>query len=113
VTDTAAGFLAAAAAPDVEGQVFNLGTGQEVWIHDLAQTILALSSELRAPGAPAPRLEIDEARLRPEKSEVQRLISDNRKARQLLGWQPAVDLTEGLRQTAAWIASPSAPLPPQ
>jgi nucleoside-diphosphate-sugar epimerase len=105
VTDTAAGFLAAATAPDVEGQVFNLGTGQEVWIHDLAETILALCSELRAPGAPAPRLEIDAARLRPEKSEVQRLISDNRKAAELLGWRPAVDLTDGLRRTAHWIAS--------
>jgi NAD dependent epimerase/dehydratase len=105
VTDTAAGFLAAATAPDVEGQVFNLGTGQEVWIHDLAETILALCGELRAPGAPAPRLEIDAARLRPEKSEVQRLISDNRKAAELLGWRPAVDLTDGLRETAHWIAS--------
>jgi NAD dependent epimerase/dehydratase len=105
VTDTAAGFVHAAAAPDVEGQVFNLGTGQEVWIHDLANTILALSREFRAPGTPAPVLETDEARLRPEKSEVQRLISDNSKARQSLGWQPAVDLTQGLHRTTAWIAA--------
>jgi NAD dependent epimerase/dehydratase len=105
VSDTASGFLAAAAAPDVEGQVFNLGTGQEVWIHDLAGTILELCAGLRAEGLPEARLELDEGRLRPEKSEVQRLISDNSKARQSLGWSPAVDLENGLLRTIAWIAA--------
>lgn len=105
VSDTVAGFLAAAGARGVEGQVFNLGAGDEVWIHSLAETILALCQPFRPAGAAAPRLAIDAARLRPEKSEVQRLISDNRKARQALGWQPKIDLETGLRHTIAWIAA--------
>jgi len=46
---------------------------------------------------------VDEERLRPEKSEVMRLVSDNRKARQVLGWVPQVGLREGLGRTIDWI----------
>jgi NAD dependent epimerase/dehydratase len=98
VSDTVAGFLKAAEVTGVEGETFNLGTGSEVTVNDLALEIIALV------GRPVEVL-VDSTRLRPEKSEVQRLLSDNRLARERLGWQPVVNLTEGLRRTIAWVAA--------
>ncbi len=97
VADTVAGFLCAAQTPGVEGQTFNLGAGMEITIGDLARQIIALV------GKPV-EIVLDAARLRPEKSEVQRLLSDNSRARQVLGWQPRVGIEEGLRITVNWIA---------
>jgi len=96
VTDTVAGFIRAAEAQGVEGQVFNLGTGSEVSVAELVQAIgRILGRELRV---------VQEvARLRPDKSEVLRLLSDNRKASEQLGWQPQVSLEQGLAQTVEWI----------
>lgn len=106
VTDTAAGFLKAAQTPGVEGQVFNLGTGREVWIGDLVKIILDLAPEIcPEKGDKKPVLKTDAQRIRPEKSEVMRLLSDNSKARECLGWTPEVSLEEGLRQTMQWIAN--------
>jgi NAD dependent epimerase/dehydratase len=96
VSDTVEGFLRAAQVPGVEGETFNLGTGAEVSIGDLAQTILDLVERPL-------RIEVDPARLRPEKSEVQRLLSDNRLAGERLDWRPQVDLQTGLARTIAWI----------
>ena len=96
VTDTVAGFLCAAKTPAVEGCTFNLGFGSEIRIGDLADEIISLV------GKPV-EIRVDSTRLRPEKSEVQRLLSDNRLARERLGWAPSVDLPEGLRQTVEWI----------
>ncbi len=98
VTDTVAGFLRAAETPGIEGQTFNLGTGTEIRIRDLAREIVALiGREIE--------IQVDPARLRPEKSEVQRLISDNRRAQEVLGWVPQVPLREGLAHTIEWIAA--------
>jgi NAD dependent epimerase/dehydratase len=96
VADTVAGFLLAAEVPGLEGETINLGAGTEVSIGDLAQAIIA---QVNRPV----RIEIDPARLRPEKSEVQRLLSDNTLAHQRLGWRPQVDLETGLTRTIAWI----------
>jgi dTDP-glucose 4,6-dehydratase len=96
VSDTVDGFLKVARTPDIEGQTFNLGVGQDVTVGEVAQTIVELI------GKPVEILH-DEERLRPQKSEVQRLLSDNRKARQALGWAPQVALRDGLQQTIAWI----------
>lgn len=96
VSDTVDGFLRVAQTPGVEGETFNLGTGVEVRIGDLAQQIIELV------GRPV-SLELDPARLRPEKSEVQRLLSDNRLAFKRLGWRPNVDLRQGLIETIDWI----------
>jgi len=96
VSDTVAGFLQAAQTPGLEGQTLNLGTGVEIRIGDLAEKIFAMADH-------PVRLEVDPARLRPEKSEVQRLLSDNRLALQKMGWSPRVSLEDGLRRTFEWI----------
>jgi dTDP-glucose 4,6-dehydratase len=96
VSDTVRGFLLAAEAEGVEGQVFNLGTGQETSIRDLAKKIIGRI------GKPV-NIMLDPQRLRPEPSEVLRLLSDNSLARQRLSWQPEVTLEEGLDHTIAWI----------
>lgn len=96
VDDTVRGFLLAAEAGEVEGGVFNLGTGREISIGDLARKIIDM---LAAP------VEIvqDPERLRPQASEVLRLLSDNSLARQRLGWTPEFSLEQGLEATIAWI----------
>jgi dTDP-glucose 4,6-dehydratase len=96
ISDTVDGFLRVGQTPGVEGETFNLGTGVEVRIGDLAQQIIDLV------GRPV-SIHLDPERLRPEKSEVQRLLSDNRRAFERLGWRPRVELHHGLAETIAWI----------
>ena len=96
VADTVRGFLLAATAPDAVGQTINLGSGREISIGDLARLIAELT------GADL-EIEVEERRLRPENSEVERLLADNRRAHKLLGWQPGYSLEEGLRETIAWV----------
>jgi NAD dependent epimerase/dehydratase len=96
VSDTVAGFMKAAEAEGVEGKTFNLGTGQEIRIGDLAQMIIQKVN-------PAIELDIDPQRLRPGKSEVFRLISDNSLARSSIGWRPEVSFEQGIDLTIDWI----------
>ncbi len=98
VSDTVGGFLAAGQARGVEGQVFNLGVGRDIRIGDLAAEIFALLGVTR-------EIWVDRARLRPDKSEVSRLISDNRRAAECLGWVPRVSLPDGLAATIDWISA--------
>ncbi|WP_431776169.1 SDR family NAD(P)-dependent oxidoreductase [Streptomyces cucumeris] len=97
VTDTAAGFLALADCDRALGEVVNLGTGREIAIGDLTEALIA------ATGRDA-RVVVDPARLRPAGSEVQRLLSDNSRAREWAGWRPEIGLAEGLRRTSQWVA---------
>jgi dTDP-glucose 4,6-dehydratase len=96
VADTVEGFLRAATAPQAVGGTFNLGSGQEISIGDLARRIAGLMGR---------KIEIqtDESRVRPKASEVERLLADSRLAREILGWRSGVTLDEGLRQTIAWV----------
>ena len=96
VKDTIAGLMKAAESTGVEGQVLNLGTGQEIRIGDLAQKII------QKIGRPV-EIDMDPVRLRPERSEVLRLLSDNTLARKSLGWEPKVSLDDGLNETIDWI----------
>jgi NAD dependent epimerase/dehydratase len=96
LSDTVDGFIKAAESENITGEVFNLGSGKEITIGDLAKEIIQLV------GRPMP-IKIDPIRLRPEKSEVTRLLSDNRKALKQLGWQPKVVIQAGLKQTIDWI----------
>jgi dTDP-glucose 4,6-dehydratase len=95
VSDTVHGFILAAQAEGVEGQTFNLGVGHEIRIGEIAQKIIHMVGR-------DVQIQVDDQRLRPEKSEVRQLLSDNRKARAQLGWEPQVSLDEGLQQTIAW-----------
>lgn len=96
VGDTVAGFVKAATTPAAVGQVINLGTGRAVSIGELAQKIQALVGK-------DSKIIADAERYRPEASEVWHLESDNRRARELLGWQPQVSLEEGLKRTIEFV----------
>jgi dTDP-glucose 4,6-dehydratase len=96
VDDTINGFLCAATAATVEGSTFNLGTGTDITIGKLAEKIV------HRVGTQA-KIEVDPQRLRPEKSEVLRLLSHNALARERIGWSPTVSLDEGLDKTINWI----------
>jgi dTDP-glucose 4,6-dehydratase len=92
VADTVSGFLAAAVSPKSVGEMINIGSGRGVSISQTAQIIMRLmgrKARIRRAGA----------RVRPERSEVLRLLCDNRKARRLLGWRPRWTLEDGLSQT--------------
>jgi NAD dependent epimerase/dehydratase len=96
VSDTVQGFLKAAEAEKAVGGTFNLGSGLEISIGELVEKIIQLIGR-------QVRLHQDTARLRPERSEVGRLLSDNTLARQVLDWSPTISLDEGLTLTIDWI----------
>ena len=90
VEDTARGFLKAALSERVIGEVINLGTSEAVSIGDLVDRVgRILGVDLR--------VRQEQQRVRPEKSEVNKLLSDNTKARKLADWEPRIDLDTGLR----------------
>jgi dTDP-glucose 4,6-dehydratase len=96
VQDTVRGFMLAAQTPGVEGKTINLGTGSEIRIGDLVEKIVAKVNR-------SVEIQVEQERLRPEASEVYRLLSDNTQARETLGWQPETDLDSGLDHTIRWI----------
>ena len=96
IADVVNGFLLAAERPKAIGQTINLGSGREISIGDLAKLIIHLV------GRPID-IESEEKRVRPDKSEVDRLLADNTSARAVLGWEPAISLEEGLERTIEWI----------
>lgn len=98
VSDTVAGFLAAALAPGVEGETINLGTGETHSVGWFAERLLALMNLSRP-------IVQEAQRMRPERSEVLKLVSDNRLACTRMGWRPRVPLDEGLRRTIAFFDS--------
>lgn len=96
VSDTVAGFLAVAASRRAVGEVVNLGSGKGVTIGKTVSLIQKIMG-LRVP------VVADKARVRPQKSEVFKLICDNRKARRLAGWRPRVGLEAGLSETVSFV----------
>ncbi len=98
VEDTVDGFLAIAAADRVVGEAVNLGTGTETSIAELVRVIAELMQ------VEVELLE-DPARMRAEKTEVDRLLCDNRKARLYCAWEPRHTLAQGLGPTIEWVRS--------
>jgi UDP-glucose 4-epimerase len=96
VTDTVAGFLAIGASARAVGQTLNVGSGRAISIGDLAELIFEVTGR-RA------ELATDEARVRPDASEVMVLLADYRRAAELVGYTPRVHLEEGLARTYAYI----------
>lgn len=93
VEDLAEGFIALATVPDIEGQIFNLGCGEDVAIKDVVTMILDLM------GNP---IEAEIGALPDRPHEIWRMFSDSSKAREQLGWAPKHDLSTGLTATIEW-----------
>ena len=102
VADTVNGFIKALEADVCAGEVINLGSNFEISIGDAARAIAnVMGTEIE--------IITDDQRLRPDKSEVERLWADNNKAKELLGWQPAYGdingFKRGLQETVNWFVS--------
>jgi NAD dependent epimerase/dehydratase len=98
VSDTVAGFLAVAEATNTIGMTLQLGTGDEVSVKEIVETVgQVVGRELE--------VEHDPDRVRPPNSEVERLISSPERVRSLTGWTPVVDLLHGLTRTMEWLRS--------
>lgn len=95
VKDTARGFLEIYRSDRTIGQEINIATQQEI-------SIGALAEELIRQIEPAARIVCDAQRLRPEKSEVDRLLGSNEKIRSLTDWQPRYTFEQGLTETIAF-----------
>lgn len=92
VKDTVAGFIAIAQSARTIGEEINIATQQEISIGELARELIAQIN-------PEAKLVCDEQRVRPEKSEVGRLLGSNAKIKTLTGWVPRYSFKEGLRET--------------
>jgi NAD dependent epimerase/dehydratase len=95
VADTVVGVLRIAETEAALGDVINLGSSREISIGEIAQIIFnTIGGEFH--------IETDQARIRPEKSEVHRLLADCSKAERLLGWKSSHSVEEGIRKTIDW-----------
>jgi NAD dependent epimerase/dehydratase len=99
VKDTAQGFVQIAASEKTIGEEINIATQKEISIGDLARELIALIR-------PSATIETDEDRLRPSKSEVERLLGSNEKITALTDWRSRYDLKKGLSETIAWFSLP-------
>lgn len=104
VADTVRGFIAVANSAQSVGEVINIGSNYEISVGDTVRTIAEVM------GAEVEILS-DDSRMRPEKSEVERLWADNAKAARLLGWTPEYGGLDGFRrglaETVAWFREPA------
>ena len=97
VEDTVSAFIKVAESPESVGQALNFGSGKEISIGDLACEIISLVGR-------SINIVSDDERIRPGKSEVDRLLADATKARELLGWEPMFSLTDGLSNVIGWMS---------
>jgi NAD dependent epimerase/dehydratase len=97
VKDTVGGFISIAGSNNVHGEEINIATGVEISIRDLAQKIIDKLN-------PSAKVFSDEKRIRPEKSEVERLLGSNKKINSLTGWQASYTLDHGLEETIKWFS---------
>ncbi|HRC27574.1 MAG TPA: GDP-mannose 4,6-dehydratase, partial [Alphaproteobacteria bacterium] len=103
VKDTVRGFIQAALCPNLVGQTVQIGSGHEISIGHLAALIAELMDTKIT-------IHEDPARLRPETSEVERLLADTAKAQRIMEWNPAYAGPQGFRlalqETIAWFRKP-------
>lgn len=95
-TDTARGMLALGLCPAAEGRVVNIGSGEEWSIELTAKMLMEVTGR-------DVEISCEEARIRPERSEVNRLLADNTLIHQLTEWRTMVPFKTGLQETARWI----------
>ena len=98
VSDTVEGFVRAASTGMRPGELVQLGTGHAVSVGEVVQLCREVTGRLDA------EILVEDERIRPDGSEVEVLLSDPAAARGRFGWAPTVELEDGLRATAAWIA---------
>lgn len=96
VKDTANGFIDIYESPETIGEEINIATQQEISIGELAEELIRQIN-------PNARIVCDEERLRPEKSEVNRLLGSNEKILKLTNWQPKYSFSEGLSETIEFL----------
>jgi len=96
VKDTVNGFISILESQDTIGEEINIATEKEISIGELAQELINQIN-------PKAQIVCDELRLRPEKSEVNRLLGSNEKIRRLTAWTPRYSLAEGLHDTIEWM----------
>ncbi|MFC1498524.1 NAD-dependent 4,6-dehydratase LegB [Verrucomicrobiota bacterium] len=96
VVDTCSGFLAIAENDQTCGKVTNIGSGREISIKDLFDLCVKVTGKKA-------KVIADDKRLRPDKSEVNRLMCDDSEIKSTTGWKPAFTLEEGLHLTSEWI----------
>ena len=99
VKDTVKGFVEIANSSQTIGQEINIATQQEISIKDLAQNIINIIN-------PNAKIISDDVRLRPEKSEVERLLGSAEKIKSLTKWEPSFNLEQGLQHTIEWFRNP-------
>ena len=97
VKDTVRGFHTIAQNANTIGEEINIATQEEISIGDLAQTLINQIN-------PKASILTQEERLRPEKSEVKRLLGSNEKIKMLTDWTPQYTLAQGLQETIAWFS---------
>jgi NAD dependent epimerase/dehydratase len=95
VKDTVRGFIQLGKCEGAVGKVVNIGTGTDISIEELVKKILGLMGKQG-------EIEVEDRRIRPEKSEVMQLLSDTRLAQKLFQWTPRYTLEDGLRETIEW-----------
>ena len=100
VKDTVNGFIALANSDAAIGQEVNIATGTEISIGDIAELLIA---EL----CPDAKIVSDDVRMRPDASEVFRLIGDNSLIKSLTDWEPKFDMKLGLQDTIRWFKDPA------
>ncbi|MEG1331756.1 MAG: GDP-mannose 4,6-dehydratase, partial [Eubacterium sp.] len=96
VKDTANGFIEIAKSNQTIGEEINIATQNEISIGELAQEIISQIN-------PEAKIICEEQRLRPEKSEVNRLLGSNEKIKQLTNWKPQYTFKEGIQETIEWM----------
>ena len=97
VSDTVEGFVSIAESPKSIGEVINIGSNFEITIGEIAKKIVDLCNR-------DVKIISDSERMRPKKSEVERLWCDNSKAYELIGWKPKISFEEGIKRTIEWIS---------
>jgi len=97
VADTVDGFLCAAGHERHIGEVINLGYGKAASIGDTAKIIMDLMGTDK-------KIFSEDSRIRPKNSEVLHLVSDNSKAKELIGWEPKINFSDGLEKTIKFVS---------
>jgi NAD dependent epimerase/dehydratase len=98
INDTVEGFIKIAESSKSVGEVINIGANFEISIGDIAKKVMKILGKDK-------EIILDQSRIRPKVSEVERLWCDNTKAKQILGWKTTVNFEQGLENTIQWISS--------